>query len=109
MPRRCGEGGRHPLQLRSTPGTPAGGDRQPLGLGGSSLQQGWVLQAQGENVLQRVNNRVSCHLPFVVGPALIALEGLGVSQGILGKGGLRRRRGGGKDGGAGKVERMRWR
>lgn len=95
MPCRCGEGGRHPLQLRSTPGTPAGGDRQPLGLGGSSLQQGWVLQAQGENVLQRVNNRVSCRLPFVVGPALIALEGLGVSRGILGKGGLRRRRGGG--------------
>lgn len=80
------------------------------GLGGSCLQQGWVLEAQRENVLQRMNSSVSCRLSFVVCPALIALEGLGVSQGILGKkveGRLRR--GGGKDGGTGKVERMRWR
>lgn len=109
MPLRCREGGRRPLQLHSTPGTQAGGDHRPPGLGGSYLQQGWVLQAQEESVLQGINNRVSCPLPFVVGPALIALEGLGVRRGILGKEGLRRRRGGGKDAGAGKVERMRWR
>lgn len=96
MPLRCGEGGRRLLPWHSTPGTPAGRDLR--GLGGSYLQQGWVLQAQGENVLQRINNRVSCRLAFV-GPALIALEGLGVRQGILGKEG------------AGKEERGRegWR
>lgn len=69
----------------------------PPHLGGSYLQQGWVLQAPRENVLQKINHRVSCRLPFVVGPALIALEGLGVRRGILGKGGLRRR-GGGREG-----------
>lgn len=44
-------------------GTPA------PGLGASYLQQGRLLQTQGDNVLQRMNNRVSCCLPFVVGPA----------------------------------------
>lgn len=66
-----------------------------------------MLQAQGENVLQRINNRVSCHLAFV-GPALITLEGLGV-RGFWERRGLGRRRRGGKDRGTWKVERMGWR
>lgn len=59
-------------------------------------------------MLQRINNRVCCRLPFVVGPALIALKGLRVRQGEFwergGGGGLRRRRGGGKDGEDGENE-----
>lgn len=87
MPLRCREGGKAPAATAQHPGYPSWWG--PLGLGGSYLQQGWVLPAQGEDVLQRINNhRVSCRLPFVVGPALIALEGLGVRQGgIWGKGG----------------------
>lgn len=50
--------------------------------------------------------------PLLLVLLLIALEGLEVRQwggGDLGKEGLRRKRGRGKDEGTGKVERMRWR
>lgn len=69
-----------------------------------------MLQTRGERVLLRMNNRASCCLAFVVGPAFNCPRGIR-SQTVgedLGKEGLRRR-GGGKDEGAGKVERMRWR
>lgn len=109
MPLRCREGERHPQPLHSTPGTPACGDPAP-DVGANYLQQGWVLQTREDNVLQGMNNRVSCCLPFVVGPAFNCPRGIR-SQTVgedLGKEGLRRR-GGGKDEGAEKVERMGWR
>lgn len=77
----------------------------PPRLGGSYLQQGWVLQAQREDVLQNINHRFSCRLPFVVGPALIALEGLGVRLGDFGKGRAEK-----EERGEGRVEAPgRWR